>query len=50
MSTLNFTLIQSNLFWENQEANLKMFTEKIKALEGHHEIVVLPEMFSTGLA
>ena len=50
MSTLNFTLIQSNLFWENQEANLKMFTEKIKALEGHHEIVVLPEMFSTGFS
>jgi len=50
MSILNFTLIQSNLFWENQEANLKMFTEKIKALEGHHEIVVLPEMFSTGFS
>ncbi len=50
MSTLNFTLVQSNLIWENREANLKMFEEKINSLHGHHEIVVLPEMFSTGFS
>src|ERR1044071_1984275 len=49
MSTLAITTIQSNLHWENKAANLSMFKEKIASIEGT-EIVVLPEMFSTGFS
>lgn len=50
MSTLTITTIQSNLVWENKAANLKMFSEKIAAIEEPTEIVILPEMFSTGFS
>jgi predicted amidohydrolase len=50
MSKLHVTCIQSSLHWQDKEANLKMFDEKIRAIEGYTEIVVLPEMFSTGFS
>jgi predicted amidohydrolase len=50
MSTLTVTTIQSNLQWEDKEANLSMFENKIASLEERTEIVVLPEMFSTGFS
>ena len=50
MSTLTITGIQTNLHWEDKEANLKMFEEKILSIKQPTEIVVLPEMFSTGFS
>jgi predicted amidohydrolase len=50
MSTLNVTIIQSELAWENKEKNLSMFTQKIREHEAHKELVILPEMFSTGFS
>ncbi len=50
MSKLTFTLIQSGLHWEDKEANLKMFEEKIDRLPQGTQVVVLPEMFSTGFS
>lgn len=50
MSTLTITIIQSNLHWEDKAANLAMFEEKINSIKGKTEIVVLPEMFSTGFS
>ena len=50
MSSLSITLIQSNLHWENKEANLRMFEEKIVALKEKTEMVILPEMFNTGFS
>ncbi len=50
MSTLTITTIQSNLFWEERSANLRMFEQKIAGIEGEKEIVLLPEMFSTGFS
>ena len=50
MSTLHFTLIQTNLFWEDKGANLDMLTQKIKAIDVATEIIVLPEMFTTGFS
>ncbi len=50
MSSLTVTLIQQNLYWENKEANLKAFEEKINAIASKTEIVILPEMFSTGFS
>lgn len=50
MPDLTITLIQTNLFWENADANLKMFTKKINAISEKTEIVILPEMFTTGFS
>jgi omega-amidase len=48
MSALRITLLQTVLFWEDKAANLQMLEEKINGLRGRTEIVVLPEMFTTG--
>lgn len=50
MSTLTITTIQTNLYWENKEANFLMLEDKIRNIEDKTEIVVLPEMFSTGFS
>jgi omega-amidase len=42
--------VQSQLFWENRAANLHMFGEKLRALEGPTDLLVLPEMFTTGFS
>ncbi|HEX7902894.1 MAG TPA: amidohydrolase [Chitinophagaceae bacterium] len=50
MPTLTITTIQTNLHWENKAANLRMLEEKITGIKEKTEIVVLPEMFSTGFS
>lgn len=50
MPTLSFTLIQSRLHWEDKAANLAMFEEKIMNISERTEVVILPEMFSTGFS
>ncbi len=50
MSTLSITIVQTNLHWENKAANLQMLEEKIYSIKEKTEIVVLPEMFSTGFS
>ncbi|WP_428743618.1 amidohydrolase [Tenacibaculum sp.] len=47
-NTLKVTLIQSDLVWENPAENRKRFEEKIKGLSDEIDLVVLPEMFTTG--
>jgi len=49
-STLSITIIQPNLYWENKTANLKMLEGKIFSIKEKTEVVVLPEMFSTGFS
>ncbi len=41
-------LIQSPLIWENAQANTKYFAEKITSIKSSIDLIVLPEMFSTG--
>lgn len=48
MQDLKITLIQSDLHWEDIEANLSMFEEKIWRISGSTDVIVLPEMFTTG--
>lgn len=48
MSSLKITTVQTALHWEDREANLAMLEKKISAVPDRMEIVVLPEMFSTG--
>jgi predicted amidohydrolase len=50
MSTLTITIVQTQLSWENKPDNLRRFSEKIKGINEKTEIVVLPEMFSTGFS
>lgn len=50
MSTLTITGIQTQLHWENKAANLDMFREKIASIKDRTELVILPEMFSTGFS
>jgi omega-amidase len=50
MSDLTVTLIQSNLQWEDKQANLRMFGEKVHAISERTNLVILPEMFSTGFS
>jgi omega-amidase len=50
MQPLTITLIQTNLHWEDKTANLQMLAEKINSITVPTEIVVLPEMFSTGFS
>lgn len=50
MSSLTITTIQSNLIWEEKTANLRLLEKKIAAIEEKTEIVILPEMFSTGFS
>ncbi len=48
MQDLKITIIQSDLHWEDIEANLAMFEEKIWQLGPSTDVIVLPEMFTTG--
>ncbi|MFL5810246.1 MAG: amidohydrolase [Flavisolibacter sp.] len=50
MSQLRFTLIQTELFWENKNSNLFMLERKINALQEPTHVILLPEMFSTGFS
>ena len=45
---MKVALIQSPLFWENPKANRNHFEVKINALAEKVDLIVLPEMFSTG--
>lgn len=49
-NTLKITIIQSELHWENAEANRAMFSDKIKNIEGKTDLIILPEMFTTGFS
>jgi omega-amidase len=50
MASLTFTLIQTALHWEDKAANRHLLEEKIATLQQPTQIVVLPEMFSTGFS
>ncbi len=47
---LLISLIQTKLHWEDKSSNLQMLEEKILGIKERTEIVVLPEMFSTGFS
>ncbi len=45
---MKIALIQTALKWENARANRSLFSEKISSITEPVDLVVLPEMFSTG--
>jgi len=50
MQALKVTIVQSHLHWENPEANRNFFSEKIKSIKEPTDVIVLPEMFTTGFS
>lgn len=50
MQDLTITLIQSQLDWENIPANIHRFNARIDDIEMATDLVILPEMFSTGFS
>ena len=49
MQDLRITLIQSDLAWEDPARNLSLFGKLVQSA-GETDIIVLPEMFSTGFS
>jgi len=45
---LNIVIFQSNIVWEKPKANREHFEEKINSLQTTTDLVILPEMFTTG--
>ena len=50
MQPLNVALIQTSTHWHNPEANRALFEAQFEQLPSHTDLVVLPEMFSTGFS
>lgn len=50
MTDLNITTVQTQLHWEDAAANRRMFDKKLEALAGKTDVVILPEMFTTGFS
>ncbi len=47
---LRISTVQAALAWEDIEANLVMFSSKLALLAGQTDVVILPEMFTTGFS
>ena len=47
---LRITLVQSDLHWEDREANLKHLDQHLSRIVEPTDIVVLCEMFTTGFS
>jgi len=50
MSTLKITTFQSYLFWENIDKNLQNLGLRLSSIREKTDLIVLPEMFSTGFS
>ncbi|WP_370226730.1 amidohydrolase [Mesoflavibacter sp.] len=47
-NTLHVAIIQADLVWENPNQNRENFTEKIEEITQDVDLIVLPEMFTSG--
>lgn len=50
MQNLRITTVQSELSWENIGANLLRFETELAPLAGKTDLIILPEMFTTGFS
>lgn len=48
MENLRVSIVQSDLAWEDRETNLGRFHQLLSPLCGQTDLIVLPEMFTTG--
>jgi predicted amidohydrolase len=49
-NTLTIAIVQANLVWEDIALNITCFTHTLKTIKGKVDIVILPEMFTTGFS
>lgn len=47
---LRVTMVQSDLAWEDPTTNRRRLAARFRGLAGHTDLIVLPEMFSTGFS
>lgn len=47
---LRIALVQTDLYWEDVTANLASLEERIMSIENSVDMIVLPEMFTTGFS
>ncbi len=47
---LKIAIVQTDIVWQNAKENVKRYSEKINNINEDIDIVVLPEMFSTGFS
>lgn len=50
MNTLKITTFQTYLFWENIDKNLQNLSLRLTSIRATTDLIVLPEMFSTGFS
>ncbi len=50
MNTLKITTFQAYLFWENIEKNLQNLGLRLSSIREKTDLIILPEMFSTGFS
>ena len=47
---LKCTLIQPDIIWEDKQANIAMYEQYLASVQEKMEVVILPEMFTTGFS
>lgn len=47
---ITVTLIQTNIFWERASDNLEMYSDMLDTISGKTDLIILPEMFTTGFS
>ena len=50
MPTLDVTIVQAELHWHDAARNRDHFARTIHEIEGHSDLIILPEMFTTGFS
>jgi len=49
-NTLTIAIVQANLVWERIDVNIDHFTKLVQTIDKSVDIVILPEMFTTGFS
>ncbi|HJX71813.1 MAG TPA: amidohydrolase [Bacteroidales bacterium] len=47
---LKVAMIQADILWEDSRANLKRYRELLKGMAVHPDLIIFPEMFTTGFS
>ncbi|MFO8235944.1 MAG: amidohydrolase [Bacteroidales bacterium] len=47
---MKVSIVQTDIAWENSDKNLEELSEKLKFLKQETDLIVLPEMFTTGFS
>ncbi len=50
MNALRLSIVQDHLLWEQKQENLEHFSKILSPLKGQTDLIILPEMFTTGFS